>query len=102
MGIESVIIVLAFFYLLSPRECATTKSESRPFWFKDVKLYQWRLHLNLIKRTDDELLTALFIALVFDLEKNSVREVKLLGIHELEIQTCALQDLLYVETSISD
>ena len=73
MRMESEMIALAFFFLLCSGEHAATKSESTPFEFKDVQLWQGRLRLNLIKVTGNEILAASFSSLTFELQKNATR-----------------------------
>ena len=70
---EADMIALAFFFLLRPGEYTATKSESTPFEFKDVQLWQGRLRLDLLQATDAELLAASFCSLTFDKQKNAQR-----------------------------
>lgn len=70
---EADMIALAFFFLLRPGEYTATKSESTPFEFKDVQLWQGSLRLDLLTATNEELLAASFCSLTFDRQKNAQR-----------------------------
>ena len=70
---EADMIALAFFFLLHPGEYTATKSESTPFEFKDVQLWQGMTRLDLAKASDAALLAASFGSLTFDTQKGSVR-----------------------------
>lgn len=73
LSMEADMIALAFFFLLRPGEYTATKSESTPFEFKDVQLWQGRLRLDLLQATEAELLAASFCSLTFDKQKNAQR-----------------------------
>ena len=48
-------------------------SESTPFEFKDVQLFQGQRRLDLLTASDEALMAATFASLTFDKQKNSVR-----------------------------
>ena len=63
---ESDTITLSFFYF------PTAKSESTPFEFKDSKIWQGKIYLNLLQAEDGELLVTSFSSLTFYRQKNLV------------------------------
>jgi hypothetical protein len=88
---EADMIALAFFFLLRPGEYTATKSESTPFEFKDVQLWQGSLRLDLLTATNEELLAASFCSLTFDRQKNAQRGEtigQLVILEVLVIQIC--------------
>lgn len=70
---EADLICIAFFYLLRPGEYSMSGSESTPFEFKDVQLFQGQRRLDLLTASDEALMAATFASLTFDKQKNSVR-----------------------------
>ena len=65
-------IVLAFFFLLRPREYVSTASNSTPFTLADVQLFMGNIRLNLSTASDQTLLRATFCTLEFTTQKNGV------------------------------
>ena len=63
-------IGLTFFFLLRPGEYTHSPSDSIPFEFRDVQLFQGQQWLNLITAPDAEILTAKFSSLTFRDQKN--------------------------------
>ena len=72
MGIADMICI-AFFFLLRPGEYAISTSESTPFEFKDVQLFQGHLRLPLDTATQAQIMSCTFASLTFDKQKNAVR-----------------------------
>ena len=66
-------IVIAFFFLLRPGEYAISQSESTPFELKDVQFFRGQLRLDIAVATEAEILSATFVSLTFDKQKNAVR-----------------------------
>ena len=66
-------ICIAFFFLLRPGEYAISTSESTPFEFKDVQLFNGQQRLPLATATEAQILASTFASLTFDKQKNAVR-----------------------------
>ena len=67
------LICIAFFFLLRPGEYVISPSESTPFQFKDVQLFNGQLRLPLQTATQAQILSSTFGSLTFDKQKNAVR-----------------------------
>lgn len=72
VGISDM-ITIAFFFLLRPGEYTATKSDTQPFDFKSVQLFIGDHRLNLLTASNAELLSATFVSLTFEKQKNGVK-----------------------------
>ena len=66
-------ITLAFFFLLRPGEYADSPSDSSPFCFADVQLFNGQRRLQLRSATVAQLQASTFASLTFTNQKNGVR-----------------------------
>ena len=66
-------ITLAFFFLLRPGEYADSPSDSSPFSFADVQLFNGQRRLQLRSATVAQLQASTFASLTFTNQKNGVR-----------------------------
>jgi hypothetical protein len=66
-------IVLAFFFLLSPGKYTSTKSDTTHFWLCDVCLSVGTQYINILTAPFTELQTTNFASLTFTDQKNGVR-----------------------------
>ena len=70
-------IIIAFFFLLRPREYTGTKSDSSPFRLSDVTFSVGRTVFNTSTATDNDLTAATFVILTFTTQKNGVQGDKI-------------------------
>ena len=65
-------IIIAFFYLLRPGEYTDSPSDTTPFTFGDVQIFNGPRRLDLSSATEEELLRATSASLTFTTQKNGV------------------------------